>query len=88
MINSFKKGYYYRWIGDKNKIPNDYTHEMQKILSGRWYKCIEGINGEAIFYGIEGCCWDWHLTSNSENFQESKYLPKSKKAEDILKNWK
>jgi hypothetical protein len=74
MVAKFKKGYYYKFIGDENDY---YWHEDKKIiLDGRWHKCVR-IKKEfyhyAKFESMEyGWFWDY------EDFIESKHPPELK----------
>jgi hypothetical protein len=84
MITEFKKGYYYRWIGEKQ----NWAPAAAPIFDGRWRKCIYGNGCHANFAGLQiifESGWDFILELN--NFEERKKI-KLTKTEEILKKWK
>jgi len=71
MINEFKVGYYYKWIGNEDKYYWD--DETKIILDRKWYKCIHGHRDYAQFEEMkEGYYWLY------KDFIESKYSPRYK----------
>jgi len=74
MINEFKVGYYYKWIGNENNYYWD--DETKIILDNKWHKCIGIVKtdkGHAQFEGMKHN-WSW----DKRHFIETKYPPKIK----------
>jgi hypothetical protein len=93
MIKEFKVGYYYKYTGKARKCGWNKNGKMDKMLDGKWRKCIKSDRYYANFIDIVATSkingyglWNW--SDGIENFKERKHPPKSKKAEEILKNWK
>jgi len=72
MINEFKIGYYYKFIGNENNYIW-WNNDGKIILDGGWHKCIYNDKTCAQFEGIR-----YYHYWFKEDFIESKYSPKEK----------
>jgi hypothetical protein len=68
----FKKGYYYKFIGNKNNYY--WSKDDEKILNKKWNKCI-GTDGN-YYIKFEGMKHKYYW--EYEDFIESKYSPEWK----------
>jgi hypothetical protein len=74
MIEEFKTGYYYKWIG-KGKCPL-WSKEMKVVLNGKWHKCLHGKKDKSRFENMIE--WYYWYDKDLKYFVESKYPPEWK----------
>ena len=86
MINEFKKGNYYRYIGYKRESGWNHAGQMDFVLDGKWRRCIEAFGEDARFEDMSGMRWWWG--DGIENWEE--WQPKRGdkiQVSDDLDNW-